>query len=183
VDKKILTIKERILQYIENNGIAREKFFDELGISYSNFKGTALKSELGGDKIVRILTYFPDMNPDWLLTGNGEILRNNINQTVLNSPHAHINSGINISENQCKDTKNISNNGNVYGVINSGDNSPVDNRQYYSDSPDVLRAQVEEKNRLLSEKDERIREKDERIKELLTEKEELKEIIKELKQK
>ncbi|MDR0606555.1 MAG: helix-turn-helix transcriptional regulator [Bacteroidales bacterium] len=70
----------------------------------------------------------------------------------------------------------------VQGSINA------DNRQYYSDSPDVLRAQIDERDRLivekekiLNEKDERIREKDERIRELLSEKEELKEELKEYK--
>jgi transcriptional regulator with XRE-family HTH domain len=73
----------------------------------------------------------------------------------------------------------------------------VDNRQYYSDSPDVLRAQIDEKehvliekDNILREKDERLREKDERLREKderLREKDtyiaELKETIKELKSK
>jgi transcriptional regulator with XRE-family HTH domain len=41
----------------------------------------------------------------------------------------------------------------------------VDNRQYYNDSPDVLRAQINEKEKLLQEKDARIKEKDAQIKE------------------
>jgi transcriptional regulator with XRE-family HTH domain len=47
-------------------------------------------------------------------------------------------------------------------------NAPIniDERKYYSDSPDVLRSQVEEKDKLLREKDERLREKDDYIKEL-----------------
>ena len=54
--------------------------------------------------------------------------------------------------------------GNSTGVIVNGNNSnsPIhqDNRQYYSDSPDVLKAQID----LL---DERIKEKDAQIKQLL----------------
>jgi transcriptional regulator with XRE-family HTH domain len=49
-----------------------------------------------------------------------------------------------------------------------------DARQYYSDSPEVLKAQIDDKDKLLKEKDERIREKDAYIAEL-------KEIIRELK--
>ena len=52
--------------------------------------------------------------------------------------------------------------------------SSIDNRQYYSDSPDVLRAQVElleerikEKDSQIKEKDSQIKEKDSQIKELL----------------
>jgi transcriptional regulator with XRE-family HTH domain len=78
-------------------------------------------------------------------------------------------------------TTNIGNNIIASGKSNVSAPTNIDNRQYYSDSPDVLRAQVEEKDRLLTEKDERIREKDERIKELLDEKAELKEELKEYK--
>jgi hypothetical protein len=75
--------------------------------------------------------------------------------------------------------QSISGNKNIVGSnINKGlsignvqGNSRIDARHYYSDSPDVLRAQIKEKDLLLAEKDERIREKDERIREL---KEELK---------
>ncbi len=51
----------------------------------------------------------------------------------------------------------------------------IDNRQYYSDSPDVLRAQIEvlderikEKDAQIKEKDAQIKEKDAQIKELLS---------------
>lgn len=52
-------------------------------------------------------------------------------------------------------------------VILSGNNSTgnIDNPQYYSDSPDVLRAQIDELERLMADKEERIKEKDAQIKE------------------
>jgi transcriptional regulator with XRE-family HTH domain len=92
-----------------------------------------------------------DLSAGWLITGCGNMLKDTAktNQSII---------------------------GNKIGgdQINS-----IDNRQYYSDSPDVLRAQIDERDRLINEKekiifekDERIREKDEYIKEL---KEELKE--------
>ena len=53
-------------------------------------------------------------------------------------------------------------------------NSPIDNRHYYSDSPDVLKAQIEllderikEKDAQIKEKDAQIKEKDAQIKQLL----------------
>ena len=53
------------------------------------------------------------------------------------------------------------------GVIVNGNNShsPIDNRQYYSDSPDVLRAQIEILDERIKEKDAQIKEKDAQIKE------------------
>ena len=44
-------------------------------------------------------------------------------------------------------------------------NSPIDNRHYYSDSPDVLRAQVAILDERIKEKDAQIKEKDAQIKE------------------
>ena len=53
------------------------------------------------------------------------------------------------------------------GVIIHGDskNSTIDNRHYYSDSPDVLRAQIDLLDIMIKEKDAQIKEKDAQIKE------------------
>ena len=58
---------------------------------------------------------------------------------------------------------------NIGGVQINGDNtnSPIDNRHYYSDSPDVLRAQIELLDERIKEKDAQIKEKDAQIKSLL----------------
>ena len=51
-------------------------------------------------------------------------------------------------------------------IINRGGNhGKIDNRHYYSNSPDVLRAQVAQLDELLKEKEERLKEKDAQIKE------------------
>lgn len=65
---------------------------------------------------------------------------------------------------------------NESGVLINGDNhnSPIDNRHYYSDSPDVLRAQIEVLEERIKEKDAQIKEKDAQIKSLLTIMEKLK---------
>lgn len=58
---------------------------------------------------------------------------------------------------------------NYSGVQINGNNtnSPIDNRHYYSDSPDVLRAQIELLDERIKEKDAQIKEKDAQIKQLL----------------
>ena len=50
------------------------------------------------------------------------------------------------------------------GVVNE---STIDQRQYFSDSPDVLRSQIEALDERIREKDAQIREKDAQIRELL----------------
>jgi chromosome segregation ATPase len=73
---KILTpIKERILQFVDYEKINKTFFFEKIGIASTNFRGEGAKSDLGTDKIVKILTEFPEINSEWLLTGKGKMLR------------------------------------------------------------------------------------------------------------
>ena len=59
----------------------------------------------------------------------------------------------------------IKGNGNIVGSnINK---STIDNRHYYSDSPDVLKAKIDILEERIKEKDSQIKEKDSQIKELL----------------
>ena len=62
-------------------------------------------------------------------------------------------------------------NGNVTSsiIVNGGTNGNIhnDNRQYFSDSPDVLRAQIDMLDERIKEKDAQIKEKDAQIKQLL----------------
>ena len=73
---------------------------------------------------------------------------------------------------------------NENGVVINGDAHGVDinndARQYYSDSPDVLRAQVDVMEERIKEKDAQIKEKDAQIKEKDAQIKELLEIIKQL---
>lgn len=63
------------MQFVDLHEDSKEIFFHKTGISSSNFKGKGAKSELGGDKIVKILTIYDKINPDWLITGNGPMLK------------------------------------------------------------------------------------------------------------
>jgi len=68
-------IKERVLQLSELKGIAKEKFFADLGVSYGNFKGEAKKKALSSDVVATIVTTYDDVNAEWLLTGKGPIFK------------------------------------------------------------------------------------------------------------
>ena len=88
---KISPIKERILQYIEYAGITKQLFCEKTGISYANIKGKSLESEFGGAQIAEILSVFDEISSDWLLTGEGEMLRNpttqNQHEDTQNTSH------------------------------------------------------------------------------------------------
>lgn len=68
-----MTIKDRILVFLKEKGIKIAEFCETTGISKSNFKGIAMESDLGGDKIVKILTLYPFLSAEWLILGEGEM--------------------------------------------------------------------------------------------------------------
>ena len=73
--KKIF-IKERILQIAKIKRISYESFFEGIGMSYGNFKGKAKSSPINSDTIATILTKYSDINPEWLLLGIGDMIKN-----------------------------------------------------------------------------------------------------------
>lgn len=73
-DKKITTIKGRIIELIENQGENISIFLPSIGLSYSNFKGKQLESSPSADILVKIKSKFSNANIDWILTGEGEML-------------------------------------------------------------------------------------------------------------
>ena len=71
------SIKERLLQYAKIQKVGMMNFYEKISVSQSNFSGKGAESALSTDKIIHILITFPDINPDWLLLGKGEMLRQN----------------------------------------------------------------------------------------------------------
>lgn len=132
------TVKERLINYLKFKNISQKRFADTTGLSSGYVN--AIKKSIQPDTLHRISMYFPDLNTGWLITGEGAMLKES---TINNSSNVIIN-------------KNVKNSGNI------------DNRQYYSDSPDVLRAQIELLDERLTEKDAQIKEKDAQINSLLS---------------
>lgn len=87
MDNKLSNIKERILYIIKNQGFKYEDFFNKIGMSYGNFKGSNKNRPINSDSIADILTFIPQLNIEWLITGKGsplkEELRKEINQNIL----------------------------------------------------------------------------------------------------
>lgn len=73
-DKKISSVKGRIMQLLDSKGVVVSKFFPSIGLSYANFKGIQLLSSPNADVLAKIKSKFPDANLEWLLTGSGEML-------------------------------------------------------------------------------------------------------------
>lgn len=72
---KNTSTKERILQYLDNKGITKYKFYQETGISNGALSQTKGLSE---SSVVKILSKYEDLSAEWLLRGEGDMLRSGI---------------------------------------------------------------------------------------------------------
>lgn len=131
------TVKERLIEYLKYKRVSKSEFGRRIRVSSSYVD--SIRKSIDKDKLLSIAESFPDLNQQWLLYGMGEML--NSGQAITNES----------------------------GVLINGDNinSPINNRQHNSDSPDVLRAQIELLTERIREKDAQIAEKDAQINSLL----------------
>ena len=136
------TVKERLIKYLESKRISKAEFARIIGVSSSYI--AAMRKSIQPDKVAKISASFPDLNIQWLMTGEGTMIQNN--QSIGNGASGVVITGQNRLNNS---------------TINQ------DNRRYYSDSPDVLRAQIDLLDERIKEKDAQIKEKDAQIKQLL----------------
>lgn len=85
MDKKISYIKERILEIADYKRISKEKFIENFGMTYGNFKGKQKLTSLNSDFLDKILSEIPEINAEWLLTGKGEMLKEAVQPAVSSS--------------------------------------------------------------------------------------------------
>ena len=85
MDKIKTNIKERVLQIAKSKGLSYEFFFNDLGISYSNFKGKQKETSLQSDSIEKIISKYTDVDLHWLLTGQSEYPKNEVLNEVSES--------------------------------------------------------------------------------------------------
>lgn len=68
-------MKDRLLEFIDYLGIPTSAFERRVGLSnayIANFKGN-----ISAEKLEKILNEYPELNRDWLLYGNGEMILEN----------------------------------------------------------------------------------------------------------
>ena len=71
-----LTVKQRLVEYLNKKGIGQNKFERLAGISNGYISN--LKSTPGESILTKILQSAPDLNRVWLLTGEGEMLNTDV---------------------------------------------------------------------------------------------------------
>lgn len=66
------TIKDRTLEFIRYKGISMKAFETKCGLSSGYV--TSMRKGYGSEKLSNVLTAFPELNRDWLLYGEGNML-------------------------------------------------------------------------------------------------------------
>lgn len=99
------TVKDRIITYIKYTGISQKKFEETVGIS--NGYVNNVKASPSSTVLQKIFGAYPELNKDWLLTGEGPMLTSDLSGSV----HQH-SSGDN--------SPNVNGSGNVVGGVGGG---------------------------------------------------------------
>lgn len=68
-----MSIKERIIEYCEKSNISVRQF--EIKSKMSNGYVSSIRKSLGLGKLENVLNAFPDLSREWLLYGEGEMLK------------------------------------------------------------------------------------------------------------
>lgn len=67
------SVKERLIAYLEHIGINKSEFGRRIGVSSAFI--TSMRKSIQPDKIAAIQREFHDLNTEWLLTGEGDMLK------------------------------------------------------------------------------------------------------------
>lgn len=65
-------LKQKILLYLKNKGVSLYEFYKQSGVTRGVL---SQKTGINEDNLARFLAYAIDINPEWLLTGEGEMLK------------------------------------------------------------------------------------------------------------
>jgi uncharacterized phage infection (PIP) family protein YhgE len=79
--KEISLIKRNILKYAEYKGISKYEIYQKTGISRSVLSQSNGMTE---DNLLKFLAYYSDVNPNWLLTSEGEMLKSDVEHICNN---------------------------------------------------------------------------------------------------
>lgn len=122
------TIKERLTAYLKYKGINKSEFGRMVGVS--NAYISSIRKSIQPDKTDKIAASFPDLNIAWLITGDGEMIKDNVTQI------SHGDNSPNISGN--------GNNVNAASTIEKALNEIAEQRKLVSKAQDQVSVAMEQ---------------------------------------
>lgn len=82
---KVSNIKERIKEFAQNTGENKDLFFEKIGVTSANFRGKKLLTGVNADLIEKIVSFYPNIDLHWLITGKSTSEQKK-SITVVNEP-------------------------------------------------------------------------------------------------
>ena len=70
--RDLTTVKGRLMEFLRTRKISRKEFSEAMGLSL-NYVG-AIRKSLPAERMRRLMELYPELNRDWLLYGEGEML-------------------------------------------------------------------------------------------------------------
>lgn len=77
-----MTVKERINQFIDYKGIRINAFELSIGVSKSYWSNT---QKISAEVVAEILRVYSELSAEWLMRGEGEMLRSNDKEKVAST--------------------------------------------------------------------------------------------------
>lgn len=71
INRDISVLKKRISQYLDSKGITKKDFYKNTGISNGVL---SQNNGLSEENVMRLFSFYRDINPVWFLLGTGEML-------------------------------------------------------------------------------------------------------------
>ena len=69
-----MTVKERLIAYLDYKKVSKSYFGRSIGVSSAYV--TSMRKSIDPEKLQSIAKNYPDLNTGWLMTGEGEMLKN-----------------------------------------------------------------------------------------------------------
>lgn len=66
------TVKKRLLEYLRSHRISQAEFGTRMGVSRSYV--STMRESMSHDMLVKLRQEFPDLNPNWLMYGEGDMV-------------------------------------------------------------------------------------------------------------
>lgn len=75
-----MSVKQRLKEYVSYKKLSDRQFSLSIGVSAGYIN--SISKSIQPDKLNSISVQYPDLNTDWLLTGNGEMLKNSDKKSI-----------------------------------------------------------------------------------------------------
>lgn len=157
-------LKERIIQFIDYKGLSIQRF--ELYVGLSNASVAKMGNNTRRTTIDKISIRFPELNINWLLTGEGEMIKSESSSALITHTGTFKRSTINSTVNNGDVNGNVINNSDINEKYEKKSQVEKENMKLKEENR-LFKLQIELQNKSLEDKERIINEKERLIQALI----------------